>query len=634
MTSTVPTKVHPDSLAGETLASFGAIVAELADALPDGLLVLDRDWRITYANPAARRISRIEPHHLNGPTHWELYPETLGTEVERVYRDAMLNRTARILEPIPYAPFNLWLSIQAVPVAGGLAVCYRDITTQKQQQDALRASEERYRILTELSPQCLWTADPAGRVLYANQRFLTYIGKDFVPHDGTEYLNCFFEADRERVLNVWTQSVTTGEDYDIEARLLRAADRAPRWWKLRASAVRDDAGNIQQWLGVASDIHDRRLDDDKLLNQYTEIDRQRREAEVIYRVSPIGMALYDAQNLRLLRINDRQAEIFGLTADDALGLTYEDLTAGVGTGLPLLVRARNGERILNHSLEGSLTRRPGEHRYWNVNYSPVFSEDGSVRAIATATIEITQQKRAEAALIQAEKLAAVGRMASSIAHEINNPLESVTNLLYIARTQATDPDMMAMLDLADAELRRVSIIANQTLRFHKQASNPREISCLDLYATVLSLYEGRLRNSSIWVEKRKRAERPVACFEGDIRQVLNNLVANAIDAMPNGGRLLVRSRESTDWSTNRRGLTLTIADTGNGMTAETQARIFEAFFTTKGINGTGLGLWISTGIMDRHQGYLRMRSSQREGHRGTVFTLFLPFETKPIEVIN
>ena len=248
-----------------------------------------------------------------------------------------------------------------------------------------------------------------------------------------------------------------------------------------------------------------------------------------------------------------------------------------------------------------------------------------MQAIAGATIETTKQKQAEIALIQSEKLAAVGRMASSIAHEINNPLESVTNLLYLARSHSNDTEVQTFLDLADQELRRVSIIANQTLRFHKQASNPRDISAVDLFSTVLSLYEGRLKNARIELDKRRISEARIACFEGDIRQVLNNLVGNALDAMPLGGKLVLRSRESTDWRTGRRGLTLTVADSGTGMSPDVQARIFGAFYTTKGIAGTGLGLWISAEIVERHHGRLRVRSSQRPTPHGPVFTLFLPF---------
>jgi two-component system NtrC family sensor kinase len=238
----------------------------------------------------------------------------------------------------------------------------------------------------------------------------------------------------------------------------------------------------------------------------------------------------------------------------------------------------------------------------------------------------SENRKATKALIQSEKLAAVGRLASSMAHEINNPLEAITNLLYLTRLKADDPEMREWLNLADQELRRISVIASQTLRFHKQSSRPRVISCQDLFSTTLSIYESRLTNANISIEKRKRAAQPVECFEGDVRQVLSNIVTNAIDAMPRGGRLLLRSREATEWKTGRKGLVLTLADTGTGMEEEAQRRRFEAFFTTKGIGGSGLGLWISADIMQRHQGSITIRSSQRTGSKGTVVALFLPFK--------
>lgn len=249
-----------------------------------------------------------------------------------------------------------------------------------------------------------------------------------------------------------------------------------------------------------------------------------------------------------------------------------------------------------------------------------------VMAVFESRLAASEARRASAALMQSEKLAAVGRLASSMAHEINNPLEAVTNLIYLSRQNAVHPDVKKWLDEAEVELRRISLIANQTLRFHKQSTKPQPITCLNLFSTTLNLYESRLKNAGIVVEKRKRANEPVACFEGDVRQVLSNIVTNAIDAMPLGGRLIVRSREATEWSTGRKGLALTIADTGHGMSHETQCRMFEAFYTTKGIGGNGLGLWISADIMHRHEGTISIRSFQGQ-RSGTVAILFLPFET-------
>ncbi len=331
----------------------------------------------------------------------------------------------------------------------------------------------------------------------------------------------------------------------------------------------------------------------------------------------------------ILHCNDASLEFARNTREEVIGLHFADAPWWIHTpGAPEMLRqwiARSaaGETIRS---EAALNRPSGETPIFDFSLTPVRDPSGEIIFLIPEGRDITELKHAEAALLQSEKLAAVGRLAASIAHEINNPLESVMNLLYLARQNAVNPETKEFLETADQELRRVSIIANQTLRFHKQLSNPQAIAAADLFSTVLSIHEGRIRNSSIQVHKRMLSLQPVVCFEGDIRQVLNNLVGNAIDAMPTGGRLHIRSRNATHWPTGRPGLVLTVADTGFGMPPEVLRNIFEAFFTTKGIGGTGLGLWVTQEIVERHHGALRVRSSQREGACGTAFTLFLPFE--------
>ena len=271
--------------------------------------------------------------------------------------------------------------------------------------------------------------------------------------------------------------------------------------------------------------------------------------------------------------------------------------------------------------EGSLSQM-----YWDYSYSPVYDVDGAVAGVLNVARNVTEHHQTQQALLQSEKLAAVGKLAATIAHEINNPLESVTNLLYLARHSEDATEVPTYLDLAERELRRISVISWQTLRFHRQSTSPSLVTCEDLFESVLSVYQGRLVNSQIHVERLKRGSRAIECFDGEIRQVLSNLVGNAIDAMsPQGGRLLIRSHDATDWATGRTGLRMTVADTGSGMPAATQSKAFEAFYTTKGFGGTGLGLWVSKEIVDRHQGRLRFRSRQGDGGHGTVFSLFLPF---------
>jgi PAS domain S-box-containing protein len=529
----------------------------------------------------------------------------------------------------------LWIENRGQIIStGGMPASLRgltiDITDRKKNEEALVTSEARYRVLADLNPQAIWMGAPDGSITYANQGFLDYIGLTIETLTGINWLTAFHPEDQQRALEAWTYSVATGTEYDLEARLIRAKDGGSRWWWLRAQAVRDDSGKILHWLGVAIDIDDRKTFAETLQQRQEETERQRAELESIYQTAPVGLALFDAATLRYLRVNDRQVEIIGLPREKILGQVITDIVKLPGLK-ELLQTAASGRPVRSQLLSGDLPGRPGEQRTFNVSYSPVFAADGSVEAIAAVVLEVTHQKKAEAALIQSEKLAAVGRLASSISHEINNPLEAITNLLYlIGLSEDLSESTRQYLQTAQSELSRVCQIATQTLRFHRQAVRATHVSAADLVDAVLNLYQGRLANSHIQVDARYATDTTILCFENDIRQVLNNLIANAIDAMrSSGGRLIVRAHDATDYSPGqaqpRHGIRITIADTGHGMSPTVKARLFEPFYTTKDLNGTGLGLWISAGIVTRHQGKLTYRSSEHPLHHGTIFSLFLPW---------
>jgi PAS domain S-box-containing protein len=529
---------------------------------------------------------------------------------------------------------TLWLESRGHAVIdNGVPVCLRgltiDITARKQNEEALVASEARYRVLADLNPQAIWMGAPDGSITYANQNFLDYIGLTIEDLTAEGWLNAFYPADRPQVVEAWSHSIATGEDYDIEARMVRARDGNARWWWVRAQPIRDESGKILHWLGVALDIDDRKTFAETLQRRQDETERQRAELENIYQTAPIGLALFDPVEFRYLRINDRQCETLGLPREKILGRAITELAPLDGLK-EIFEEVAKGHPVRNLLLEGELPTRPGEHRFWNVSYSPIYNSDGAVEAIAAVILEMTTQKKAEAALIQSEKLAAVGRLASSISHEINNPLEAITNLLYLIALSGELPEsLLNYVQTAQSELSRVCQIATQTLRFHRQAVRATNVTAADLVNAVLNLYHGRLANSSIHVEARYSTATTVLCFENDIRQVLNNLIANAIDAMRHsGGRLLVRAHDAIDYSPEhpdgRTGIRITIADTGHGMSPTVQQRLFEPFYTTKDLNGTGLGLWISAGIVSRHKGRLTFRSSEHPVHHGTIFSLFLP----------
>jgi signal transduction histidine kinase len=217
-------------------------------------------------------------------------------------------------------------------------------------------------------------------------------------------------------------------------------------------------------------------------------------------------------------------------------------------------------------------------------------------------------------------------MASTIAHEINNPLEAVTNLLYLCRHSTHIPEIHSYLSVAEEELRRVAAITSQTLRFHRQLSKPGLVKVQDLFESTLRVYQSKIANAGIRIVDGPWPSRSIVCYEGEIRQVVSNLIGNAIDAMPIGGTLFLRCHHITDWRDSTQGLRLTVGDTGSGISPQTLNRIFDPFFTTKGIRGTGLGLWICKEIVERHKGRIRVRSSHDSPAHGTLFTIFLPFE--------
>ncbi len=296
-------------------------------------------------------------------------------------------------------------------------------------------------------------------------------------------------------------------------------------------------------------------------------------------------------------------------------------------------RAMNGDRFppelhtLDRALSGETSTEVAKAggRWIRSMAAPIFLNGNILGGVAVNT-DVTQTRQQEEALRKSEKLAAVGQLASSIAHEINNPLESITNLLYLMRHSQSMDDVQEYARIAQEELTRVTEITVQTLRFHRQQTRPSQMDMSDLLRTVMALYTGRLLVRDISVEMKLITVPTVLCLEGEIRQVVNNLVRNALDAMATGGRLLIRLHPQIDSRSGKRGIRITVADTGEGISPEIRSRLFEPFQTTKEQTGTGLGLWVSKGIIEKHGGYIRTRTRREAGH-GTVFAVWLPCES-------
>lgn len=246
---------------------------------------------------------------------------------------------------------------------------------------------------------------------------------------------------------------------------------------------------------------------------------------------------------------------------------------------------------------------------------------------------LVENLRAEEALRTAEKLAVAGRLAASIAHEINNPLEAVVNLLYLVSSASSLEESKGYAQTATDELARVSEIVSQTLRFHREPNKPVMVRVPEIVDSALVLYQARLASAQIVLEKDFRECPPILARSGELRQLILNLVGNAVDAMAGGGTLKIRITNVREYNNGTRaGIRLTVADSGSGIPPAIKKRLFEPFVSTKGNNGTGLGLWVSSGIVQKHGGRIQVKSSALSPVTGTVFSIFLPLQSELVSL--
>jgi PAS domain S-box-containing protein len=492
----------------------------------------------------------------------------------------------------------------------------RETESRSHRRSAEQALRRQAQVIDQVHDAVIQT-DLSGRIMKWNrgaERILGYMEPEAV---GQPVSMLYFEEDG---VPAAFELVKSRGQYHRELRIRHKSGGA-RWIHKSLSLLRDENNVPYGIVSYAQDI------------------TERKEAESALRRSEEGYRLLTEslpQMVWVARINGGQIKIefcnqqvLGYT-----GLTMEQLQTGHWRAVVHPDDdSRLGEVMLRAETAGAAyevkyrVRRISDQTWrWHLARAiPFPGTSGEMRWLGTI-VDMEDQTRIEHALRQSEKLAVVGRLTSTVAHEINNPLAAVTNLLYLLQATPLDTEQKEYLRTAAEELARVSHITAQTLRFHRQSNRPSETNVCEIIDSVLALYRGRLLNAGIAVVRQYKTERTLMCYAGELRQLFANLIGNAFDAMRNGGKIVLKVCAGKDWRTGAGGVRISIADTGHGMSPHIVSRIFEPFFTTKENHGTGLGLWVSKEITEKHGAKLAVRSCVRPGRTGTVFFLFFPFD--------
>ena len=327
----------------------------------------------------------------------------------------------------------------------------------------------------------------------------------------------------------------------------------------------------------------------------------------------------------VLTWNQAAERMYGYRADEMIGKPISILFPAdkLAEGDEVLAKIRRGEKLEHY--ETTRVTKDGRPLYVALTISPMRDAQGTIIGASTIARDLTQIKMAEQALRNSEKLVVAGRMAATVAHEINGPLEAVANILFLLEQAEIGHTAREFLATAQEEVKRIGQITKLTLGFHREGEDRHmaPLKVTELFDGILTLYGYRIASLGVEIEKRYDSAGEVVGDASELRQVFSNLIVNAVDALAKkGDRLLIHVQDSVEWAgMGRKGVRIVVADNGSGIPREVRHRLFEPFFTTKGEKGTGLGLWVSQSLVEKHGGQLRVRSTPG---KGTAFSIFLP----------
>jgi two-component system cell cycle sensor histidine kinase/response regulator CckA len=608
------------------------LLSAALSSIGDFASVCDQRGRFVFANQPLLDLWGLTLEEAVGKNFFDLgYPSQLAEQLQRQVEE-VLRTKKRVTGETPYtSPAGLAghyeSTFSPVFAAGGevdfVAGSTRDITERKRVAEQLRISLEDHRALAEAMPQIVWTMRSDGWNTYFNQQWMDYTGLTLEESLGHGWNKAFHPEDQERARDAWQRAIETIGIYSLECRL-RRADGVYRWWLIRGVPVRDPAGNLVRWLGTCTDIHD-------LKQAQLDIASSEERFATVFHSNLMALGIAERSSGRFVDVNRRAAEFFGYERGEMIGRTAYELALWADPGDRERLIADACRAGLRAPGEVTFRRKSGELRHGLVSTAFIRSAGVEEPLVVSGIIDISERKRLELQLQQAQKMEAIGRLAGGVAHDFNNALGVILGYGELLMRGASNAQRGKLEQILKAA-QHAATLTRQLLAFsRKQVVEPKFID-LNFLVSDLEKMLGRLIGEDIDVAIAAGVDLgQVKADPGQLEQVVMNLCVNARDAMPDGGLLRVETanadydvipavlRESLPPG---RYVTLAVSDTGCGIEKEVLTQIFEPFFTTKELGkGTGLGLAMVYGIVKQAGGDVSVDS---EPGRGSTFKIFLP----------
>jgi PAS domain S-box-containing protein len=512
------------------------------------------------------------------------------------------------------------------------------------QAEDLPSIQDRYRVLVEQIPAVVFMAFLDGGVseAYVSPQIEEVLGftREEWLDDPVRWYHHIHPDDRQRWSVEAAEMFFSGSPLKSVYRVL-ARDGRVVWFHCEARVVRRKDG--QPWFihGVGVDVSELKETEQQLHQAMTERERlqklelDRQIARTEHSESRLAAIIESSEDAIISKTlegeittwNAAAARLFGYSSQEILGKSVLIMVPPEyhAQEMEILGKLRAGERVDRQ--ETQRLAKDGTKLDISLTVSPVKDASGKVIGASSIMRDITVRKQEEEKLRVAEKLAAAGRLAATVAHEINNPLAAVTNLVYLARMSATSEATKTFLAQAEQELARVTHMTKQTLGFYRESSGAARVAIGSLLPDLLFVFSSKTRNKGIEIRTELRKDLPVLVKPGEIRQVLANILSNSLDAVEHGGQIRIRISAAEQRAGGVPSVLITVADSGPGIPHAIRSRLFEPFFTTKKDVGTGLGLWVSRNIIQKHGGHIRFKSSVQPGRSWTAFSILLPLNS-------